>query len=182
MLTLTTKRRLYDACVVSILLYGAECWTPLRKHEKKLNTIHHRCIRTILGISNRKRWTEYITMEEIRRRWGDKELITEKVKKRRLEWLGHLARMPDHRLPKYVLFGWLPQSHPRCGPRKRWRDVMRRDLKDVGVEEGEWYEEARRSRAGWRSLYREGLECYREEQTEKAWNVIERNRQRRQCQ
>ena len=84
-LTLTTKRRLYDACVVSILLYGAECWTPLRKHEKKLNTFHHRCIRTILGISNRKQWTEHITMEEIRRRWGDEELMTEKVKKRRLE-------------------------------------------------------------------------------------------------
>ena len=37
-LTLTTKRRLYDACVVSVLLYGAEYWTPLRKHEKRLNT------------------------------------------------------------------------------------------------------------------------------------------------
>ena len=115
-LTLTTKRRLYDACVVSVLLYGAECCTPLRKHEKKLNTFHHRCIRTILGISNRKQWTEHITMEEIRRRWGDEELMTEKVKKRRLEWLGHLARMPYHRLPKCLLFDWLPQSRPRGGP------------------------------------------------------------------
>ena len=52
---------------------------------------------------------------------------------------------------------------------------MRRDLKDVGMEEGEWYEEARRSRTGWRSLYREGLECYREEQTEKAASVVVRD-------
>ena len=31
-LTITTKRRVYEACVLSILLYGSECWTPLRRH------------------------------------------------------------------------------------------------------------------------------------------------------
>ena len=51
-------------------------------------------------------------------RWGDEELAAEKVRKRRLEWLGHVARMPDHRLPKSLLFGWLPESHPRCGARR----------------------------------------------------------------
>ena len=65
---------------------------------------------------------------------------------RRLEWLGHVARMPDHRIPKSVLFGWLPQAHPRCGPRRRWKDVVRRDLKDIDVEDSGWYSEARRSR------------------------------------
>lgn len=28
------------------------------------------------------------------------EMVAEKVGKRRFEWLGHVARMPDHRLPK----------------------------------------------------------------------------------
>ena len=58
-------------------------------------------------------------MAEVRRRWGDEETAEEKVKKRRLEWLGHLARMPDCRIPKSALFGWLSQPRPRCGPRKR---------------------------------------------------------------
>ena len=53
-LKLSTKKRVYNACVLSVLLYGAECWTPLKRHEKRLNTFHHRCIRTILGISNRQ--------------------------------------------------------------------------------------------------------------------------------
>ena len=43
-LTLTTKRKVYQACVLSILLYGAECWTLLRRHTRKLNSFHHRCI------------------------------------------------------------------------------------------------------------------------------------------
>ena len=56
-LTLHTKRKVYQVCVISVLLYGAECWVPLRKHNKKLNTFHHRCIRIILGISNRQQWS-----------------------------------------------------------------------------------------------------------------------------
>ena len=135
-LSLVTKWRLYNAYVLSVLLYGSECWIPLRKHEKKMNSFHHRCIRTILGISNRQQWSEHITMQEVRRRWGDEELVTEKVRKRRLEWLGHVARMPNHRLPKTMLFGWLPQPRPRCGPRKRWRDVVRKNLKEVGFGGG----------------------------------------------
>ena len=100
-------------------------------------------------------------MAEVRKRWGDEETAAEKVKRRRLEWLGHLARMPEHRLPKSALFGWMPQPRPRCGPRKRWRDVVRRDFADIDVEESEWYEKARTSRAGWKGLCNAGMEDYR---------------------
>ena len=41
-LSLTTKRRLYNAYVLSVLLYGAECWISLRKHAWKLNILNHR--------------------------------------------------------------------------------------------------------------------------------------------
>ena len=84
------------------------------------------------------------------------------MKKRRLEWLGHLARMPDHRVPKSALFSWLPEPRPRCGPKKRWGDMMRKDLKDIGVPEQRWYDEAVRSRAGWRTLCCDGIERCRE--------------------
>ena len=154
----------YQACVLSILFYGLECWVPLRKHLRKLNSFHHRCIRAVLGISNQQQWSQHITMVEIKRRWGDPESAAQKVARRRLEWLGHLARMPEHRIPKSALFGWLPQPRPRCGPRKRWRDVIRRDLKDIELDESEWYEEACRSRAGWRALCRMGLESHAEQQ------------------
>ena len=155
-LTLYTKRMIYNACVLSVLLYGSECWIPLRKHIKKLNTFHHRCIRTIVGITNRQQWAEHITMAEVR--WRDEETAAVKVIKHRLEWLGHLACMLDHRIPKSALFGWLPQVHPRCGPRRRWKDVIRRGLKDIEMDESKWYEDATTSRAGWKAAYRLGLE------------------------
>ena len=46
----------------------------------------------------------------------------------------------------------------------RWRDVVRKDLKDIGVKEDGWYEEATRSRAGWKAMYHAGLEGCRETQ------------------
>ena len=35
--TLAVKRKLYNSCVLSILLYGSECWTLLRRHLKRFN-------------------------------------------------------------------------------------------------------------------------------------------------
>ena len=34
-----------------------------------------------------------------------------------------------------------------------WRDLICSDLKMVGVQEIDWYKQARRSRAGWRASY-----------------------------
>lgn len=109
----------YQACVLSVLLYGSECWTPLKRQLKKLDSFHNRCIRTIMDISNKQQWEQCITSNEIRRKWGDSDTATLKVKKRRLEWLGHVARMPDFHIPKICLFNWMPQPRPRGGPRLR---------------------------------------------------------------
>ena len=57
-----------------------------------LDSNHYRLIRLKLCLPNRQRW-------------GDTASVTLKVAARRLEWLGHLAQMPEHRLPKKCLFG-----------------------------------------------------------------------------
>ena len=69
-LYVATKRKVYQACVLSILLYGSECWTPLQRQLKNLDSFHHRCIQTILGITNSQQWEEHITALETRQRWG----------------------------------------------------------------------------------------------------------------
>ena len=61
-----------------------------------------------------------------------------------------VARMTPYRIPKSTLFGRLPQTIPRCGLKKRWRDVIRRDFKDIEISEQEWYDEA---------LGSSGVEC-----------------------
>ena len=83
------------------------------------------------------------------------ETVLDKVSKRRLEWLGHLARMPDKRTPKVCLFSWLPEPRPQGGPLKRWRDVIRSDLNDMQIPEDTWYAKATTSREEWRNTYGE---------------------------
>ena len=57
-------------------------WGTSLNQEKKLNTFHHQCIKSILGISNGQQWSEPITMAKVRRRWGDEEASSKKVKKK----------------------------------------------------------------------------------------------------
>ena len=79
-----------------------------------------------------------------------------KVTKCRLEWLGHVARMDIDRMPKQMLFGWLPQTRLQGGPRRRWRDVVRCDLRAIAMSDKDWYD-APLSRTSWRETYSAGL-------------------------
>ena len=89
-LSLTIKRRLYTACILSVLLYGSECWTPLRDLEL-VDRFHHRCLRVILSVSRQQQRKDHFSNADLRERWGDSELISSKITPRRLKWLGHLA-------------------------------------------------------------------------------------------
>ena len=130
-LSLCTKRLIYSACVVLVLLYGSECWPVLRRDESRIDGFHHSCLRIILGVSRRDQQSDSVTNEELRRRWGKPELLSTCIRKRRMEWLGHIARMPDTRQPKQLLFGWLGKARPAQGPRLRLKDRVHHDLRSL---------------------------------------------------
>ena len=48
-LSVSTKCHVYQARVLSTLLYGSECWQLFYHHLKRLDGFHHRCIKTMLG-------------------------------------------------------------------------------------------------------------------------------------
>ena len=49
---------------------------------------------------------------ELVSQWFGMEESLDDLSLRWLRWLGHTARMKNERLPKKVLFGWLPQGCP----------------------------------------------------------------------
>ena len=51
----------YRAVVLTSLLYGSETWTCYRRHIKKLDQFHLRCLRRILDI----RWEDRVTNQEV---------------------------------------------------------------------------------------------------------------------
>ena len=69
--------------------------------------------------------------------WGDTVSISDRVRHCQLEWLGHVARMEDARLPRRLLFSSLPLPRPACGPRLRWKHVVSRHLVACGCRD--WF-------------------------------------------
>ena len=112
-LTLRTKFMIYQACVLSTLLYGAETWTSYASQEKRLNSFHMRCLRKILNVT----WQDKITNSDILQRAGLTS-IHGLLRSKRLKWLGHLRRMTNDRIPKLVLYGELcAGKRKQCKPK-----------------------------------------------------------------
>ena len=154
-LSLSTKFNVYRACICSVLLYGSETWPSYRRHEKKLNTFHMRCLRKILGLT----WQDKVPYAEIITR-SKQPTMYALLKIRRLRWLGHVVRMQDHRIPKIILFGQLAEGKRPVGrPKLRFADVVKRDMKDLKIPLASW-ETIARDRPGWKRAVRSGAEAY----------------------
>ena len=89
-------------------MYGVETWAPTQVLVRKLETFHRRCVRCITGIGRAVQWEKRITTTQLAERFGMRESISNLLTLARLQWLGHVARMSDDRMPKRILFGWLP--------------------------------------------------------------------------
>ena len=69
-INLPTRMQFYNACVMSTLLYGAECWTLKDKDENRLDAFDMRCQREILMI----RWYQYLSNIDIRKKTNQQQL------------------------------------------------------------------------------------------------------------
>ncbi|XP_063545967.1 uncharacterized protein LOC134753921 [Cydia strobilella] len=133
-LTRKTKMVVYQTCILSIVLYGAETWTSYAKHERRLNAFHMRCIRNILGIS----WKDRVTNERVLEIAQLPSLFA-LLKQRRLRWLGHVHRMQPSRLPRRVLLGAIADAKRSVGrPMLRHKDCAKRDMHAFNIPVHQW--------------------------------------------
>ena len=58
------------------------------------------------------------------------------LKSRRLRWAGHVAHMEQFRNAYRVLVGKPESKRPLARPRRRWKDNIKIDLREVGCETG----------------------------------------------
>ena len=129
-ISLETKLRVYQASVLSVLLYGSECWPISTSLCIRLSAFDMQAQRTITNT----KWFEFKTNIEVRT-LTIRQPIQRYIAKGRLRWLGHLLRSPSNH-PALAIYtfnqraaGW---SRPRGAPRTRWSDVLGKDLKQLG--------------------------------------------------
>jgi hypothetical protein len=172
MLTNHTKMRVYQACVLSTLLYGSEAWTLYSRQERRLNSFHLRCLRKILGIT----WQDHVPNKDVLAQAGITSMFA-LLSQKRLRWLGHVSRMQDGRIPKDLLYSELATgSRPTGRPVLRYKDVCKRDLKAGNVNPAVWEVEAA-DRCRWRQAVKASIKVS-EKKREYEWE--ERKKHRRQ--
>ena len=154
-LTVSTKVSVYNAIVLSSLLYGSETWTLYRQQMRSLESFHMRSLRRILGVT----WKDKVPNTEVLRRTGSVS-VENVIHRNYLRWLGHTVRMDDTRLPKQFLYGELSHGTRSAGrPLKRYRDQVLSSLRACHLDSNS-FETLARERTKWRSACFKGLkEC-----------------------
>ena len=136
-LRMATKVAVYKAICLSVLLYGSETLTLYARHIKVLERFHIRCLSEILGLS----WQDRVPHVEILRRAGLPSIECT-IGKNQLRWVGHVFRMPENRFPRQVLYGQLAEGQrPAHGPKKRFKDHLKKNMKGFGILPGNLEEE-----------------------------------------
>ena len=109
--------------VTSIFLYACESGTLTADPQRRIQAMEMRRFRKILRIS----YKDYVTDEEVRAKIqqaiGPHENLLTIVKRRKLQWYGHVSRSSG--LAKTILQGTVNGGRRQGGQRKRWEDNIR---------------------------------------------------------
>ncbi len=84
---LRSRGRVYEACVRSALLYGAETWALMKRLMEVLHSCDRRTLRYMAGV----RWQDGRSSGEVAEMCGVEDLSA-KLRQRRLRWFGHVER------------------------------------------------------------------------------------------
>ena len=164
MLTIITKMKVFQACMLSTLLHNSETWTLYSRQERRLNTFHLLCLRGILGIT----WQDQVPNKDVLAQAGVPRMSV-LLSQRWLHWLGHVSRMEDRRIPNGILYGELVTgTRPIGRPTLRFKDVCKRDLKAGNINLAGW-EALAADRSHWRLAVKVGTQVC-EERRQEQWD------------
>lgn len=172
-----TKMKVYKAIVLPTLLFGSETWTTYSRHLKLLEMFHMRSLRRILGVTWEQKRTNNSILDE-----AESTSIEAMIIKSQMRWAGHVTRMADCRLPKQILYSELEEGQrTRGGQRKRFKDVLKNNLKRCFIRTETWENRAR-SRGEWRKAICDGVEIFEERRREHREELRSARKHRQQTQ
>jgi hypothetical protein len=73
------------------------------------------------------------------------------IRSKRMKWTGHVARMGEGRGVNRVLVGRLEGKRPLRRHRRRWKDNIKMDLREIGIDGANWIR-LNQDRVQWRAF------------------------------
>ena len=124
--SLTTKTRIYNSIVLSVLLYSSETWQLTVATRKRLDSYDNKCLRRILRIN----WWDHVRNEEVWR-ITKQPPVSKLICKRRLQLFGRIMRSDNDNLCKQAV-NWTPHGRRKLGSHKMsWARTIRNDAKSM---------------------------------------------------
>lgn len=141
-----TKLKLYQSCVLSTLLYGAECWRMTENDIRQLSVFHTRSLRRICRIF----WPSKISNKDLLTRC-QQDSMANIITKRRWNWIGHVLRREHDSIPRVALH-WTPEGRRKRGrPKITWRRTVEEEIKSMNLTWGDIQKKAQ-NRPEWRTF------------------------------
>jgi hypothetical protein len=82
--------------------------------------------------------------------------IIDVMEMKRLQWYGHIKRMPEERIPKLIMECIPEERRKRGHPRKTWMEGEQAAMTTRNLEQDQ-----RRNREEWCLVYKDGNSCYK---------------------
>jgi hypothetical protein len=142
------KIQIYKSAHNPTLTYGAESWSLITKHEKRIIATEMKFLRRTVGKTRMDKWRNNRIREAL-----NQEPILNYIERRSVQWYGHVVRMQDYRKPKHAMKARREKRIGRGRPRRTWEDCVM----DVVRRKGKTLADMRRL-AGDRIAFRQWTE------------------------
>ena len=113
------KLKILKTTVWPVAVYDCESWTLTAADINRLQVFEMSCYRRMLKIS----WTEHRTNESVLKEIGTERKILETMKRRKLQYFGHVVRARN--LCTHILQGFVEGKRSRGRQRRRWIDDIK---------------------------------------------------------
>ena len=131
-ISIKLKIRTFNIYTASIFLFNSELWTLTETLQDSIDSFQRRLLRRVINI----RWPKLISSEKLYKKVGAVKWSTT-IRRRRLNWLGHLMRLDERTPVRRSLRESLTDVRRKIGrPSLTWMRLIEKDLGSVNINLG----------------------------------------------
>jgi hypothetical protein len=151
LLSRNVKIKIYKTIILPVVLYGCKTLSLTLREEYRLRVFESRVLRRIFEPKRDEvtgGWRK-LHNEELHGLYSSSSIVRV-IKTRRMRWAGHVARMGEVRGAYNIFVGRPEGRRPLGRPRRRWKDNIKMDLREIGFGDVDWIDLEDRDR--WRAV------------------------------
>ena len=124
------KGKVYSSVVRPAMIYGLETVAVTKKQVEEMEVAEMKMLRFAMGVTRK---------DQIRNKYirgtAKVERLGTKMREGRLRWYGHVMRRDQEYVGRRVMEMEIPGKRKRGRPKRRFLDVVKEDMREVGAKE-----------------------------------------------